>query len=189
MSDEFLNLNFSDQEAASEAREYSALPSGKYLVRVTDLERRESTSAKHNGKPYYTLELTVEEDGTPDGQYVGQKAWWNVMMFPGALYGLSQLMKSWDLVPNRDPVPPAEEWLGKQLVMIGSQEQAKTKAEGETDKDGKQKYIPKFEEKDGRRVAVMRYEVKGAAHPNTWKGTTGTSAPKATTGPRNVFQP
>src|SRR6185503_5249622 len=168
MTDGWLNLNFTDQEAASEVREFSALPSGAYLVAVTDLESRESTNpktlAKHNGQaPYVTLELTVQEDGS-DGSHIGAKAWWNVMLFEGALYSLGQLMKAWDLVPGRDPVPNPQEWLGRTFVMVGQQEQAKTKSDDVDPKTGKPVYVNKFEEKDGRRVAVMRYEVKGARH-------------------------
>jgi hypothetical protein len=187
MSDDFLNLNFTDQEAASEVREFSALPSGSYLVAITDMERRESTSEKHNGKPYVTLELTVQDDGA-GGNYVGSKAWWNVMLFDGALYSLGQILKAWDLVPGRDPVPPLDQWLGKEFVMVGAQEQAKTKDEGNF-KNGKQVYVNKFEEKDGRRVPVMRYEVKGAKHPNTWKGAAGSGRTPTTQGAKSSLLP
>ena len=191
MSDGFLNLNFSDQEASSEVREFSTLPSGAYLVAITDIEMKESTNpktlAKHNGvAPYAAVELTVQEDGL-DGKYIGQKAWWNVMLFEGALYSLAQLMKAWDLVPGQDAIPDPEEWVGKTFVMVGRQEQAKTKD------DASDKYVNKYEEKDGKRVPVMRYEVKGAKHPNEWasitkgKSSVATAVAGKSSGPKSLL--
>lgn len=177
MTDGFM-LNFTDQEASSEAREYSTLPSGSYLVGVTDAELQESQSAKHYGKPYAKFEFTIIEDAH-DGRYIGQKAWGNVMLFAGALYSAAQIMKAWDLVPGQDAFPELEQCLGKQLVIVGAQEDAKTKDEsGATDKDGKPKYVTKYEEvpdpSDPNKMirrAVKRYEVKGYKHPSTWNKT------------------
>lgn len=163
MSDEGFRLNFSDQEANSEAREFSALPSGAYLVNVTDAELRESQSTKHFGKPYAAFEFTIQEDAF-EGKFVGQKAWANVMLFEGALYSAAQMMKAADLDPRTDTFPALEEWVGKQLVITGAQEDAKTKDEATG------KYVTKYtEDENGNRKAVKRYEVKGYKHPNTWK--------------------
>lgn len=168
-------LNFTDQEASSEAREFSTLPSGSYLVCVTDVELKESQSEKHNGKPYASFEFTIQEDAH-DGQYVGQKAWGNVMLFAGALYSAAQLMKAWDLVPGQDNFPELEATLGKTVVILGRQEDVKTK-------DDNGKYVTKYEDVPGpngvlQRKAVKRYEIKGYRHPNTWKKTAAAGGTK-----------
>lgn len=170
--EEGFSLNFTDQEADSTAREFSVLPSGKYLVRITDAELAQSQSQKHHGKPYAKFELTVIEDAH-GGKYLGQKAWWNVMLFEGALYSAGQLMKAWDLNPRTDRFPRLEACIGKTFVMIGSQKQAMTKSP-----DGGYEKKWEVEEVDGKQVrkASMRYEPSGAAHPNTWKSGQGSSS-------------
>jgi hypothetical protein len=84
---EGLRVNFSDKEATSAALD--PIPRGEYHVKITDIETRYSKSEKNNGKPYWAIEFTVQE-----GPYSDRKVWTNCMLFEGALYTLSQLMKS-----------------------------------------------------------------------------------------------
>ena len=84
-----LRVNFSDEEASSEAFSFEPMPSGKYHVAITEWEMRTSKSEKHNGKPYWALTLTVQ-----NGPYENRKLWTNCMLFEGALYTLSQLLKA-----------------------------------------------------------------------------------------------
>jgi hypothetical protein len=103
-----LHVNFTTQEADSEARTYEALPSGKYRVYVTGLDRKQcGPESKNPGKPMWALELTVAE-----GPYVGRKAWTNVMLFDGALYTIAQIMKAMGLQPGKDPIPQATQVKG-----------------------------------------------------------------------------
>lgn len=109
-----LRVNFSEEEASSEARDFDPLPGGKYLCKITDYEVRYSTSEKNNGKPYWAITLTVQ-----DGKYEGRKVWSNVMLFNGALYSLAQLLKA---IGREDAlksgkIPNGDELLGKDVVI------------------------------------------------------------------------
>lgn len=175
MSDGGFKLNFTEQEAASEARERSDLPSGSYLVDITDAELNEVQAGPNKGKPMVNFEFTVVEDSFA-GQFTGRKAWSLVMLFEGALYSAAQLMKAVDLVPGHDDFPDIEEWLGKRIVMVGQQEDAKAKdPSGATDAKGKPKYVTKYEDVPDPtdpaktiKKAVKQFAVKGYKHPNTW---------------------
>lgn len=91
-SDGPLHVDFSSEELASEGRSYDPVPTGKYYCKITNIETRYSTSLKNNGKPYWAVELTVQE-----GTYDKRKFWANVMLFEGALYSLVQMLKALDL--------------------------------------------------------------------------------------------
>lgn len=85
-----LQVNFSEQEANSEAREYDAIPSGAYHVCLTDITTKEcGPTSKNAGKEYWALEFTVQ-----DGDHAERKLWSNAMLFEGALYTLAQLLKA-----------------------------------------------------------------------------------------------
>jgi hypothetical protein len=109
-----LRVNFSEEEAASEAFSYDPVPTGSYNVNVTGIETRFSTSEKNNGKPYWAVEMTVQ-----DGPYEGRKFWGNVMLFDGALYSLSQLLKAtgFEAALKTGKVPPADDLVGKTLTI------------------------------------------------------------------------
>lgn len=115
MADNTLRVNFSEEEAASEGKSFDAIPSGRYLVNITDIELRESKSEKNNGKPYWHVELTVQE-----GDFEDRKLWTNVMLFEGALYSLSQLLKSTGFEDSikKGIVPSADSLMGKQCVAV-----------------------------------------------------------------------
>lgn len=158
-----LRVNFSDKEAASEARDLEPMPAGKYLVSITDVEVKESTSQKNYGKPYFAFEFTVQED-VHDGKYVGRKAWGNVMLFEGALYSLAQMMKAVWEVDNLEgdvEIPEGEEWMGKELVIQGTLANAMEKQADGT-------YATKWID-EAKKIAEKRFEVKGYRHPSTWK--------------------
>jgi hypothetical protein len=85
-----LRVDFSTEEASSEARDFSPMPTGKYVVNVTDVTVKTcGPKSKNPGKPFYALEMTVQ-----DGAFKGRKVWTNVMLFPGALYTIAQIMKA-----------------------------------------------------------------------------------------------
>jgi hypothetical protein len=115
-----LRVNFSDKEATSEAFDLDPVPSGKYPVAITDIEVRKSTSEKNPGKPYWSVEMTVQ-DGN---KYAGRKFWGNVMLFEGALFSLSQLLKATGIADRVEEgsktygkIPSGDELLGKQLTI------------------------------------------------------------------------
>lgn len=112
-----LRVNFSDKEQSSEARDYTAMPSGKYRCAITDWEVRRSNSQKHNGKPYWALTLTVQE-----GKYEGRKLWANVMLFEGALFSYVQLAKALggDFAESlkTGKIPHGDNLQGKEVVAV-----------------------------------------------------------------------
>jgi hypothetical protein len=112
---EALRVNFSDKEAGSEAFDFDPIPSGKYHCKITEITNKESTSEKNNGKPYWNVELIIQ-----DGKFVDRKLWANVMLFDGALYSLSQLLKATGNAKALDTgkVPPAESFISQDVIII-----------------------------------------------------------------------
>jgi len=117
MTEQPLKIDLTDKEASSEARSFDAIPSGPYLVAVTEIELRESTSAKNPGKPYWNVELTIQ-----DGEYADRKIWSNVMLWGGAAFTLVQLHRAAGFeVPDGGgtlEVRPADDFVGVQMVAI-----------------------------------------------------------------------
>jgi len=107
-----LRVNFSSEEAASEARK--PIPRGEYHVKITDIELKESQSEKNFGKPYWGMEFTIQ-----DGEYSGKKVWTNCMLFNGALYTFSQLMKAlgYDVSAGEFEVPDPEDLIGQDVIV------------------------------------------------------------------------
>lgn len=138
-----LYIDFSSDEAASESRDFEPLPTGKYLVTITDVSLKESQSAKNPGKPFYAFEFTVTEDKA-GGKYRDRKTWTNAMLFRPALFTITHIMKALGMPVSegRMRIPTPDELIGKVLV-IGGVKMGET-----TDKqDPSKKYPPKFEPK------------------------------------------
>jgi hypothetical protein len=107
-----LKVNVSQKE--SESKALDPIPRGQYHVKVTDIETRESKSEKNKGKPYYALELTVQ-----DGDYEGRKLWANVMLFEGALYSIVQICKAMgqDVEEGELEIPDEDELLSEDFIV------------------------------------------------------------------------
>jgi hypothetical protein len=124
--DEFeLRVNFSDEEAASEGRDYTPVPTGKYHCCITDYSleevRNEPKPGKtdNRGKNFWRLELTCQ-----DGPAENRKFWTNVMLFDGALYSLAQLLKATghgDVLQrgssNYGKIPSGDALIGEHVVI------------------------------------------------------------------------
>ena len=86
-----VTINFADTGDL----EFGTLPPGRYHVKVTEGEMRESgPNSKNPGSQYINWELTVQ-----DGDYEGRKLWTNTSLLPHALFGLKALLLStgkWD---------------------------------------------------------------------------------------------
>lgn len=112
-----LKVNFSSQEATSEARSVELLPKGEYHVKITDVELREcGENSKNPGKPYWGMEFTIQ-----DGKYEDRKVWTNCMLFEGALYTLSQLVKAlgYNITDGSSfEVPDGEDLIGRDVVAV-----------------------------------------------------------------------
>lgn len=109
---EGLRVNFSDKEATSAALD--PIPRGEYHVKITDVETRYSKSEKNEGKPYWAIEFTVQE-----GPYSDRKVWTNCMLFEGALYTLSQLMKAlgYDVSEGESEVPDGDDLISRDVIV------------------------------------------------------------------------
>lgn len=109
-----LRINFSEEEASSEAIDFTPLPTGKYLVAITEVEIKKSTSEKNTGKPYWALTLVVQE-----GPYENRKLWSNVMLWEGAAFSLAQLMKATNRgdVLKSGKIPSGDELVGDQMIV------------------------------------------------------------------------
>jgi hypothetical protein len=107
-----LRVNFSEKELASEARDFTPLPAGKYHVTMSDVTvERCGPKSKNPGKPYYGIELTVQ-----DGKYEGRKLFTNCMLFSPALYTLVQILKALGL-PTDGKVPTPDELQGQHFIV------------------------------------------------------------------------
>lgn len=136
-----LKVNFTDQEATSVAREIP--PSGEYLVAITDGEIKDvRPGAKNAGKQFWQLRMVIQ-----DGAYAGASLISSVMLFDGALFSLSQLLKGlgYDITAGDFIVPPLDEIIGKNINVKG--------------------YKRPPENKDGRELPE-RFEVKAFKPPS-----------------------
>lgn len=120
-------VNMTEEEASTEPRDFTPLPSGKYLVAITDAKVKKVTNppkpnkTDNRGKPYFAFEFTVQ-----DGQYAGRKAWTNAMLFDGALYTVVPMLKALGVEFNdtdfqvegfeKNVIPKGDWWIGQQMV-------------------------------------------------------------------------
>jgi hypothetical protein len=152
-----IKINLTEKEASSESRDSTPLPAGKYLCAITDVSEEEcGPESKNHGKPYYNVELTIQE-----GEYEGRKFWANVMLFAGALYSAVQLLKGLG-VPfsgnnfqvagfEENEVPEPDWFMGKELVV-------------------RVIVAPAKKDKVSGKEYAAKNEVKGFFLKDTWKG-------------------
>jgi len=121
-----LKVNFTDQEATSKVREIP--PSGDYIVNITDGRLKQvKPGRKNTGKPFYQLTFVIQE-----GPYRGETLMASIMLFDGALYSLSQLMRAlgYDINSGDFTVPPIDELFGKTVIVSGKKMPPKTDNDG-----------------------------------------------------------
>lgn len=127
MGDEGFRVNMTTEEASSEGLDLTPLPNGKYLVAVTGVKVRKVSNppkpgkTDNRGKPYFNFELTIQE-----GKYEGRKTWANAMLFEGALYTITQMLKAVGATFNgndfqvegfgQNVIPKGDWWMGQQMV-------------------------------------------------------------------------
>lgn len=147
-----LKLNFSNEEASSEARSFEPIPTGRYYARVTDIDEREcGPESKNPGKPYWAVEFTIQ-----DGPHEGRKVWTNAMLFEGALYTLAQLLKATGHAKALETgvVPDSDDLISKE-VYVNVRKQRDTYAE---ERDGAEAG-PQFKNEV---KGIMAYESGGS---------------------------
>lgn len=141
---EDLYVNFSDEEASSESIDYEPLPSGKYLVTITDVELRQAgEGSKNPGKPMYSFRFTVVEDRRGN-TFFGRHCWKLAMLFPPALYTISHIMKAcgFPVSAGQMRIPKPAEFIDQQIVIGGL-----LQPERKDKNDPSKVYSPKFEPK------------------------------------------
>src|SRR6266542_3124418 len=91
-----LKFNFSSKEA--ESKDFEDLPVGKFHMKIYNVTWEEcGPTSKNPGKPYYGFEFVVQKalfPVDPPTKYQNQHAWTNAMLFEGALYTISNVLKA-----------------------------------------------------------------------------------------------
>lgn len=122
-----LKVNFTDEEAASKARDIP--PSGEYLCTIVDGSQEIVRPGKKNtGKPYWKVRYVIDE-----GTYSGTSLNATVMLFDGALYSLSQLMGAlgYDVNSGEFQVPFLDDLFGKKVIVKGYKRAPSTTPDGQ----------------------------------------------------------
>jgi hypothetical protein len=116
MSSDGFRVNFSGEEAGATGQSSKLLPRGDYHVKVTDgsIEQVKSNEKGNQGKPFYNFELTVQE-----GEHAGRRLFDRAMLFNGALYTISQIMKAMGLQVHEGEmeVPSLAEIIGRDFIV------------------------------------------------------------------------
>jgi hypothetical protein len=78
-------LNFADVKDNT----FEALPAGRYHVRITDVERKETgENSKNPGTPMIRVEYTIVQDG----EYKNRRVWDNLVLSQSSLWKTKQLV-------------------------------------------------------------------------------------------------
>jgi hypothetical protein len=148
MTDATLKVDFSSEEANSEARSFDPIPSGTYHCKITGIKKETcGEQSKNPGKPYWAVEYTVQ-----DGEYERRKVWGNCMLFNGSLYTLAQILKATgnEKALQSGAVPDPDTLITKDVDVIVRKQ--------------RNKYL---EERDGSDEPIWSNDVKGV---KTWDG-------------------
>jgi hypothetical protein len=170
--DESFAVNMSDKEADSEVRAGTPLPKGEYLVVVDEVDLEESKSTKNRGKPMFNFKFKVLE-----GDFEGRNIYARAMLWDGALYTISQMMKAVGLDPKQKGedgqvrIPPARWWQGKQMVAV-----VVLKPKFEKNPETEAYDVPVYEDA-AQKVRSMQNDTAGFKSGTEFKG-----SPKADTG-------
>ena len=118
-----LRINLSDEEASSKAREYTVLPTGRFTCNITEIKEVavKNAASQNFGKPYWNVKFVVDQ-GAPNDKYDGTAVYANIMLFEGAAYLITQLVKAIfpeSVVGNTLDIPSAEAFLYKRVQLTG----------------------------------------------------------------------
>jgi hypothetical protein len=79
-------------------RDFSAIPAGRYIAKVTDFEMRETKDKPDNklpaGTPMINWEFTIESSTTGDTQFANRKVWMNTIIHEKVLFQLKGLLRA-----------------------------------------------------------------------------------------------
>jgi hypothetical protein len=131
---EDLRVDFSSKEASSEAREFDALPRGFYPVYIEQVSISKcgpNAKPENRGKPFYNLQLRVDGDG--DFWANNRVLFDSAMLFSGALYTITQIMKAMgiEVDEGNNRIPSPDELEGQRFIVSVAKEVDKYKMEKE----------------------------------------------------------
>jgi hypothetical protein len=115
-----MRLNLTDVEV----RDFEAIPGGKYVVKITDYENKETRGGPEAklpaGTPMINYEFTVQSDVKGDEQYANRKLWTNIILHQKVLFNLKGLLQAigWtDEQLSGDIDFEPEELVGAELIV------------------------------------------------------------------------
>jgi hypothetical protein len=110
MANDRIVLSLTDEDLTE--RSFEPAPEGWYAVEITEVETKESKSAKNPGKPFYALKYKSIDEDKFKGSFFD-----NVMLWKGAHFSLVGLGKALGLIdgPGDLVVPTEDELLEQEL--------------------------------------------------------------------------
>jgi hypothetical protein len=110
-------------------RSFEALPAGKYVVKITDWEMRETKDNPGNklpaGTPMVNWEFTVLREAGGDTKYENRKLWMNSILHEKTLFNLKALLRATGNFSDGDlegeiDFEPAEQ-VGAEMIAVVTQ--------------------------------------------------------------------
>jgi hypothetical protein len=107
-----IRINLSDAEYETEGRTFEPIPAGRYHVAIYEIKLERVSKGDNVGKPMWNIQLRIL-----DGPQEKRVLFARVMLWGGAAYGLTQLLKATDLWTGDKEiqVPPADDLIGKDI--------------------------------------------------------------------------
>lgn len=140
MSDTFkLDFTEDDINSTSKSFEPGRIPSGPQNCAVTDIDLATVKSGPNKDKPYWKVELTIQ-----DGPFENSKLWPNIMLFnvTGGNWFMAQFLKAAGFADalKTGELPSAADLIGKEVVAQVKRVKDKYKNEKEPRPDGSSWY-------------------------------------------------
>lgn len=141
-----LRLNLTDQEAKSEVRTYEVPPTGAYVCNIVDLtdEYVRPDSPNNAGKPYWNARFVIDQGS----KYDGTALYCRIMLFEGAARQIKQLVQAVFpelLEGNELRIPPADKFMGKQVLVVGIRHKEGSNMTRKDKATGKYKVVGKYD--------------------------------------------
>jgi hypothetical protein len=117
-----LKVNFTDVEV----RNFDPIPTGKYHVKITDAEIKQSGPASKNpGSDYINFEYTVQE-----GDYNNRKVFGMASLLPHALFSIKGILQAVGYDAEGEMEFELDDLIGKDLIVKVNKRPARTLDDG-----------------------------------------------------------
>ena len=105
-------------EAAEDGGSYEAVPDGRYICKLIDVEAKEGKTA-----PYWNWSYEINEE-----PYVGRRLWDNTSLSEKARWRLGQVFAAFEVAADTD----TDELIGREVaIVVGSETAQAGKRQGE----------------------------------------------------------